>query len=460
MSRTVVQSAPTPQGVAAPPSEVVTGGPRVGLFGLFGIGNFGNDGSLEAMIAIVRRNCPDARLVCFCTGPERVRERLGVYAVAMKAVYGGASQPLRRLCSVLLAVPNFFNALARLWRLDVLIVPGTGILDDYCSGPLGIPLDVFTWCLAARVTRTPVWFVSIGAGPITNPLSRRLMVWAAKLAQFRSYRDTNSKLFLAAAGVDTQRDLVIPDIAFDLARPEAVPARPDGDPLTVGVGVMAYWGWRDSSESSAIHGTYQDSLSRFCAWLLESGYRVRLLAGDDADERAIRSLRSLIEVRLSEPTLIRNVLVAPAHTLADVMAQIAGTDVVVATRYHNVVCALKMGKPTLSLSYAEKNAALLEDAGLGAFVDHVESFDIEHLKERFQELVSERATLVQSVAAFGALTKKRLQHQEELLRAGLLGTTPETPLGRGTQAAGTGARLSAAVASASCRTPVRAQKGL
>jgi polysaccharide pyruvyl transferase WcaK-like protein len=219
--------------------------------------------------------------------------------------------------------------------------------------------------------------------------------------------------------------LVFPDLAFHLPRPDPLPARASDEPLTVGVGVMEYWGWKESSESGAIHGTYQDSLSRFCAWLLEKRYRVRLLSGDDMDDRAIRSLKSLLEVRLSDPSLISNVLAEPAHDLAGVMAQMAGTDVVVATRYHNVVCALKMGKPTMSLSYAEKNAALLEDAGLGSYVDHVEGFDIEGLKARFEELVAERTTLVQSIAAFGALAKKRLQNQEELLRARFHGPPPK-----------------------------------
>jgi polysaccharide pyruvyl transferase WcaK-like protein len=189
---------------------------------------------------------------------------------------------------------------------------------------------------------------------------------------------------------------------------------------------MAYWGWKESRESSAIHGTYQDGLSRFCAWLLEKGHRVRLLSGDDVDDRAIRSLKSLLEVRLSDPSLVRNVLAEPTHDLGDVMTQMAGTDVVVATRFHNVVCALKMGKPTLSLSYAEKNAALLEDVGLGAYVQDVECFDIERLKDQFEQLVAERSMLAQSIAAFSALTKKRLQHQEELLRTRLRGLRPQS----------------------------------
>ena len=54
---------------------------------------------------------------------------------------------------------------------------------------------------------------------------------------------------------------------------------------------------------------------------------------------------------------------APARTLHDVMQQMADTDIVVATRYHNVVCALRMSKPTISIGYAEKNDALLRRSG-------------------------------------------------------------------------------------------------
>ncbi len=415
-----------------PSSEQPGKGPRIGFFGLFGSGNFGNDGSLEAMIGLVRRSRPDARLVCFCSGPERVRRTFGIEAIAISPSYlSGASRFIKRLLVLVGIGGNLLRALAFTHRVDALIIPGTGILDDFCSGPLGIPLEVFTWCLAARLMRTPIWFISIGAGPILHPLSHRFMVWAAALAQYRSYRDTNSKAFLTKAGVDTQGDMIFPDIAFQLPRPDPIPVRFSSEQLTVGIGVMEYWGWKDSSDSSAaIHGTYQDSLSRFCVWLLEKGHRIRLLPGDDTDDRAIRSLRSLLEVRLGDPSLMRNVTAEPAHDLADVMTQMAATDVVVATRFHNIVCALKMGKPTLSLSYAEKNAALLEDAGFGGYAQNVEDFDIEQLKEQLEQLIADRATLANSIAAFSALTRKRLQQQEELLQTRLRGLPPRSVAAR------------------------------
>ena len=45
----------------------------------------------------------------------------------------------------------------------------------------------------------------------------------------------------------------------------------------------------------------------------------------------------------------------------DVIRQIALTDIVVATRYHHVVCALKLSRLTIFIGYADKNDALLAD---------------------------------------------------------------------------------------------------
>ena len=71
---------------------------------------------------------------------------------------------------------------------------------------------------------------------------------------------------------------------------------------------------------------------------------------------------------------------APARTLHDVMQQMADTDIVVATRYHNVVCALRVGKPTISIGYAEKNDALLAEVGLADFCQDIERLDVDLLE--------------------------------------------------------------------------------
>ena len=61
-------------------------------------------------------------------------------------------------------------------------------------------------------------------------MSRRLMKWAAAMAQYRSYRDTISKELMESVGVDVRSDRVYPDLAFRLPNPK--PSGLDGAPLT------------------------------------------------------------------------------------------------------------------------------------------------------------------------------------------------------------------------------------
>ncbi len=60
--------------------------------------------------------------------------------------------------------------------------------------------------------------------------------------------------------------------------------------------------------------------------------------------------------------------------------------IVVATRYHNVLCALKLAKPTLSTGYAAKNVVLMTDMGLSEYCQFVNALDVSRLIEQFKEL--------------------------------------------------------------------------
>ena len=65
----------------------------------------------------------------------------------------------------------------------------------------------------------------------------------------------------------------------------------------------------------------------------------------------------------------------------------------VATHYHNVVCALMLSKPTISIGYGEKNAVLMADAGLAEYCQSVDSLDVERLIAQFTELERHAARL-------------------------------------------------------------------
>lgn len=390
---------------------------RLGLFGLFGTGNFGNDASLDAVLSFIRRERPDATAMCICGTPEIVGPRFGIPTTRIncRQPKGWKATLNRFFGDVPREVASTANALLELWRLDLMIIPGTGILDDFGTGPFGMPYALFRWCLVARLIGTRVLFVNIGAGPIRHPLSRFFMKSAAHLANYRSYRDDISREYMKSIGVDVKNDPVYPDVAFDLPLPPQASRAPDSRPRVIGVGLMSYNGWRgDITKQTGIYDVYMFKITQFVKRVLEEGYHVRLFSGDEYDSGAIIALAERL-LRDIPDRLNDKLIVEPAHSIYDVMRQIADTEVVIATRYHNVVAALIMNKPTLSIGYAAKNDVLLGRMGLGDYCQHIESIDLELLMLQFHKLLANRDLHERILEETNLIFRQRLQHQQEVL---------------------------------------------
>lgn len=392
---------------------------RIGVFGLFGAGNLGNDGSLESFVEFMRTAHPEAELQCICSGTDSVRER---FALPTRPIQAPAPRNrwLRGLNK--LSLRTLFRAQEWGWtiaaasRFDMIVVPGTGMLDDFGERWRDMPYHLFRWGLACRVAGTPFAFVSIGAGPIHHPLSRWLMRSAAAMARYRSYRDANSKDYMRGIGLDRAGDLVTPDLAFRLPSPQ-VTARPTGRPV-IGVGVMGYAGWKHSqSDGQAIYRAYTAKMAQFVSWLIEEGYAVRLVMGDEGDIPAVQEVSRAITA--APGGMAAHLAFDRGRSLTDIMQQLGETELLVATRFHNVVCALMMGKPVISLSYARKNDVLLEEMGLGSFCQHIESFSLDRLKAQFQELMLNRADYIPGIVEKTTQYREKLAEQETRLLAQL-----------------------------------------
>ncbi|HVX37306.1 MAG TPA: polysaccharide pyruvyl transferase family protein [Hyphomicrobium sp.] len=386
---------------------------RIGFFGYFGSGNSGNDGSLETVLSVVRARFPAVRVLCVCAEPDKVAPRLGVDCIRIN--WKPKSRLLQQLDTFLFHIPREIGTLVqatwRLAKLDVLIIPGTGILDDFCTGPGGMPYWLFRWILLARLMGTRVVFVSIGAGPIHHPLSRWLMKAAAGMACFRSYRDQYSLAYMRSIGFDTGIDRVYPDVAFALPEPSgASETSAEGAPVAVAVGIMYYNGWRSDDASERIYKSYLAKMRHFLSWLTEEGYPVRIIMGDGIDQSTLDSFLTA-PTNQAEPSLKGQT----AETLHDVMSQIATTDVVVATRYHNVVCALKLGRPVLSIGYAAKNDELMADMGLAEFCQRIETLDVDELISQFRKLVAGRKFYETRIREKTKRYREELSEQEQLL---------------------------------------------
>ncbi|NTS30906.1 polysaccharide pyruvyl transferase family protein [Phyllobacterium sp. BT25] len=393
---------------------------KIGLLGQFGSGNTGNDGSLEAMLDFLRASKQEATLLCVCSNPAAVTERYKVDAISIGGVKleGNWSNRLNRLLADFpRRLGSLYAVIRGLRGVSVLIIPGTGILDDFQETAFGWPFVVFRWCLAARLQNARIAFVSIGAGPIENPLSRWFLKSAARMAQYRSYRDDFSLEYMKGIGLDVTPDLRYPDIAFRLPLPASVPAK-DTARTTVGVGVMDYHGWKkanaDNAEGERIHNNYIAKLTKYICWLIDEGHNARLLTGDLRDGRAVKQLmKSISSTRPDIP--MERIAVGHGGSLHELMSEIAQTDIVVVSRYHNVVCALKSGRPTISLSYNLKNDYLLSQFRQAHYCQHIETFDVEKLKQQTNQVLGNMDAVKQEIAGVNRSLQEKLAEQEAVL---------------------------------------------
>jgi polysaccharide pyruvyl transferase WcaK-like protein len=380
--------------------------PRVGLFGLLGSGNIGNDASMESILGYLRARHPSAVVDAMCMGPDQLTARYGLPAIPLQWAkqfdgrLGGASSAAARALGKVLDAGRTVRWVR---QHDAVIVPGMGVLE--ASLPLrawGVPYAMFLLCAGGRLTGTKVALVSVGANNINQRPTRFFFNTAARLAYYRSYRDAQSREAMTARGVNVAADPVYPDLVFGL------PVSPDpGDPATVGVGVMTYRGTNDDrGRAGEIYGAYVTTFTRFILWLLDQGRSVRVFVGDKTDDEALAEITG--RVRQARPGLEPGRLVAePPATFSELSRSMAPVSSVIATRYHNVMCSLRLGKPTISLGYARKNWVLMEEMGLGEFCQSANALDLDLLIKQFIELES-RTPELRRVIAYRNLANARL----------------------------------------------------
>ncbi len=394
---------------------------KVALIGNFGTGNLGNDGSLKAMLDILQRVRPDAKLTCICPGHETVERVYQISALPVDLPLSTTKEITTKrgiLSKVSTKLFDLIRAVLLAREFDVMIVPGTSLFLGTGIRTGGWPYALFRWFIGARLSGARILIVCTGAGPIPSRASRWLLRSAARMAHYRSYRDTVSKKSMKAHGLDVRGDHVFPDIAFSLPKPAAARQLKQSS-ITVGIGVMSYEGWLVHSETgAAVYNSYILKLSHFVRWLMNRGHNIRLLIGEITDRTAIRDLLSSVDGP-AERFPSERMTVDYADSLDELMHQMKELDIVLATRFHNIVCALKMGIPTISIGYAPKHDALLSEMGLSGFCQNIETLDVDRLTKQFDQLVAGHKHYSMAIAQSCHQHEILLRHQEELFRRAL-----------------------------------------
>jgi polysaccharide pyruvyl transferase WcaK-like protein len=394
---------------------------RIGLFGLFGIGNTGNDGSLDAVLQRLRVSHDDSEFVCICREPDRVQREVGVAAVSMLSYRDkpGRARALSLSMRVLSKFIDPFWLFLVVRRLDVVVVPGMGVFEQQIRvRPWGLPYAMFLMSGACRLSGTKLAFVSVGAEPIDHPVTRYFNLRTAGRADFCSYRDEFSQRAMIEMGASPDACSVCPDVVFGLpAKPGCVP-----DTGVICVGVMAYYGpTDDKARGAATHQRYVEKVTGFVGWLVDEGYPVHLMSGDVADERVAEVIKA--HVLGERPTLGDDaVVVVSTDTLGEVIDSMRGARAVVATRYHNALCALHLNIPTIALGYGGKHDDLMAVMGLAEYSAHVASFEPDWLVSRLSELIVRAPEIVADLAVRNQVAAGAVAEQHERLERTLFRT--------------------------------------
>ena len=349
----------------------------VALFGYLGSGNIGNDATFETVLGWLRSTYPQVDVRCITIAPEEITARYGIPAVPLawrssRTVRNPAIGKVQKLLGRLLDIPRSY-ALAG--EADAIIVPGMGVLEATLGvHPWGMPLWLFLTAAACRVRRRRFLLLDVGAEFAANPITRRLNVATVGLATHVSYRDDASAAAMARAGA-RKPEAIAPDLVF--AYPASTQANPGSGRLVVGV--MAFYGKGDDPVRGAeVRRRYVVTMADALAQVAAPDDHIVIVSGDHVDIGVSHELRAAI--LSARPDLADDaVLVREFTTFTELTEEMKQAEVVIPSRFHNLICALRLARPTVSAGYASKNHELMLALGLDEYSQTMEHLDGEKL---------------------------------------------------------------------------------
>jgi polysaccharide pyruvyl transferase WcaK-like protein len=396
----------------------------VSFFGHFGSGNLGNESTLVAILSRLRAVAPDSEFRCICLQPDVVVARYGIEGVLITtrvARIWDREVPLaKRIPTAFIGVAaellQYIRAFRELKGTDMVIVPGTGLLTDaYVLSSWG-PYSLFKWVLMAKLRGCRVLLVSVGAGPIYGTVGRVLVKATLSMFDYRSYRDDASRDYLRRIGVRAAHDPLYPDLVFGLPEDLWSGNRNQSQHRrqVVGLGLMEYAGRYSAADpSSETYTAYLESLAAFARWLLDHDYDIRLLLGD-ADTIAIEEFRSVLGTRLGHCEENR-IIAEPIESVHDLLAELDATDVVVATRFHNVLLSMLLDKPVIAISHHHKCSSLMREMQLSEYCHEIDHMDASGLIGQFVKLEENREAVKRTIREGVDEARTALDEQYDIL---------------------------------------------
>ena len=310
----------------------------------------------------------------------------------LRNIVTGGLKGIPALLGEIRFITRSFNSIR---NTGLFIFAGSGVLSDHSGGLSNFPYSVFKWSVLAKTAGAKLAFVSVGAGPINSLVSRYLFKYSLSLADYRSFRDEESKRLIERIGVASNQG-VFPDLVHSMRMDSfrnGSSSKGVGNNI-VGINLFPhcdprFWPIPDVES----YRRYITQLASFVLWLMDKNYRVLYFPTHlRADPPVIKDLKDVLERGLEKP-FQEDFLESPIRGLDDLMSQISVMDFVVASRFHGILFSFLLNKPVLGISNHPKMENLMRDMGQGDYLLNIETLDLETLKERFISLKANSETI-------------------------------------------------------------------
>ena len=333
---------------------------KVAALGYYGFGNLGD----EAVLAGIRTalaTVMEADLLVLSNAPA-----------STEALHPG-TRAINRW--------QWRNVADSLRGTDIFILGGGSLLQDATSVKSVVWYALMA-LLARRRAKKVVWWGQ-GIGPLTSPVSRRMVQIIANQADILTVRDAGSAQLLKAIGVRGSIE-VVADPAFAL--------EPDASPTSSPAVLFALRQWKDDAVGRALSG---DSLK-----LADAGpgevLALPMHLPDDADY-----FRTVL------PGVPQYDWQGSGATIAQTMGLVAGARAVVAMRLHTLIFAARCAVPFVALAYDPKINALAEAAGQEDALLLLNTLTGEQIADTLRHVLATAPTRRADLAAFAAQQRER-----------------------------------------------------
>jgi polysaccharide pyruvyl transferase WcaK-like protein len=432
--------------------------PTVGLLDHLGHGNLGDEATLYTVRRAIESRKPGTEIIGLSLNPQDTESMHGIRSYAIRrdsklppsahaaAANGQVSSKtklkatlgkvpfllaiLRAINTVVVRKPkDFFGELSFLIesflivrRLDLLVICGGGQLLDTWGGPWSFPYTLYKWTLLAKLSRVRCYFINVGAGPLSHPLSKSFIKRSLGLAEYASFRDAKSRTLVTDIGFKGETHVVADNVYSLDVRPfssvQNGSSAPNGSQResVVGIAPMCYCDPRFYwDKNQQVYDSLIQKLGGFAASLLPERRRVQVFSTDiRIDAQAIEDLKQTIQ-REAGCANSNFILQKPILTTDALLTQLSSMDYVVTCRFHGVIFAHLMNIPVIAVAHHPKVTTLMADLGLSEYCLDIYEFDADLLKRTFDRLVKNRDNIKSRMAEAATTYRSQLAVQYDQL---------------------------------------------